>query len=62
VGQCSSPEAATRGEEANGAVELNREGAEGGVRRRQELTREEGNVGKVVPVEIRPQGVAWECQ
>jgi hypothetical protein len=33
VGQCSGPEAATRGEEAIGAVELNGEGAEGGVRR-----------------------------
>jgi hypothetical protein len=40
VGQCSGPEAATGGEEAIGAVELNREGVEGGVRRGQELTGE----------------------
>jgi hypothetical protein len=33
VGQCSSPEAPTRGEEAIGAIELNGEGAKGGVRR-----------------------------
>jgi hypothetical protein len=42
-------------------VGLDGEGAEVGVRRRQELTGEEGNDGKVVPVEIQPQGVAWEC-
>jgi hypothetical protein len=62
VGQCSGPEAATGGEEAIGAVELNGAGAEGGVRRRQELTGEEGNDSEVVLVEIRPRGVAWECQ
>jgi hypothetical protein len=62
VGQCSNPEATIGGEEAIGAVELNREGAEGGVRWRQGLTGEEGNDGEVVPVEIRPRGVAWECQ
>jgi hypothetical protein len=50
VGQCSDPEAATRGEEAIGAVELNREGAEGGVRRRQELTGDEENDGDRAPV------------
>jgi hypothetical protein len=33
VGQCFGPEAATRGEDAIGAVELNGEGAKGGVRR-----------------------------
>jgi hypothetical protein len=31
VGQCSGPEAAIRGEEAIGVVELNGEGAEGRV-------------------------------
>jgi hypothetical protein len=62
VGQCSGLEAATGGEEAIGAVELNGEGEEEGVRRRQELAGEEGNDGVVVPVEIRPRGVAWECQ
>jgi hypothetical protein len=58
VGQCTDPEVATRGEEFIGAFELNGVGAEGGVRRRQELTGEEGNDGEVVPVEIRPRGVA----
>jgi hypothetical protein len=35
-------------------VGLDGEGAEVGVRRRQELTGEEGNDGEVVPVEVRP--------
>jgi hypothetical protein len=50
AGQCSGPEASTRGEEAIGAVELNGEGAEGGVRRRQELTGDKGNDGDRAPV------------
>jgi hypothetical protein len=40
VGQCSGPEAATREEEAIGAGQLSGEGAEVGVRRRQEHTGE----------------------
>jgi hypothetical protein len=43
-------------------VGLDGEGAEVGVRRRHELTGEEGNDGEVVPVEVRPREVAWERQ
>jgi hypothetical protein len=59
VGQCSGPEAATRGEEAIGVVELNREGAEGGVRRGQELTGEEGNDGDRSSPERRGTTAGW---
>jgi hypothetical protein len=48
------------GGEAIGVVGLGGEGAEVWVQRRQELTGEKGNDGEVVPVEVRPQGVAWE--
>jgi hypothetical protein len=41
-------------------VGLDREGAEVEARRRQELTGEEGIGGEVVPMEVRPWGVAWE--
>jgi hypothetical protein len=43
-------------------VGLDGVGTEVGVRRRQELTGEEGNDGEVVPVEVRPREVAWESQ
>jgi hypothetical protein len=43
-------------------IGLGGEGAEVGVRRGQELTGEKGNDGEVVPVEVRPRGVAWERQ
>jgi hypothetical protein len=42
-----------------GVVGLDGEGAEVGVRRRQELTGEEGNDGEMVPVEVQPREVAW---
>jgi hypothetical protein len=53
---------ATGGGETVGVVGLGGEGAEVGVRRRQELTSEKGNDGEVVPVEVWPRGVAWERQ
>jgi hypothetical protein len=48
--------------EAVGVVELDGGGAEVMARRRQKLTGEEGIDGEVAPVEVRPRGVAWECQ
>jgi hypothetical protein len=58
----SSLIATAGGGEAFGVVGLDGEGAEVGVQRRQELTGEEGNDGKVVPVEVRPREVASEHQ
>jgi hypothetical protein len=43
-------------------VGLDGGGAEIGDQRRQELTGEEGIDGEVVPMEVRPRGVAWERQ
>jgi hypothetical protein len=43
-------------------VGLDKGGAEVEARRQQELTSEEGIGGEVAPVEVRPRGVAWECQ
>jgi hypothetical protein len=54
--------AAARRGEAVGVVELGGGGAEVRARRRQELTGGKGIDGEVVPVEVRPRGVAWECQ
>jgi hypothetical protein len=54
--------AAAGGGEAVGVVGLGGERAEVEARRRQELTGEEGIDGEVVPVEVRPRGVAWERQ
>jgi hypothetical protein len=53
--------AAGRGK-AVGVVKLDGGGAEVRARRRQDLTGEEGIDGEVVPVEVRPRGVAWEHQ
>jgi hypothetical protein len=53
--------AAGRGE-AVGVVGLGRERTEVEARWRQELTGEEEIDGEVVPVEVRPRGVAWEHQ
>jgi hypothetical protein len=58
----SSLIATAGGGEGVGVVGLRGEGAEVGVRQRQELTGEKGNDGEVVPVEVRPRGVAWERQ
>jgi hypothetical protein len=54
----SGPRATAGGGEAVGVVGLGGEGAEVGARRRQELICEEGIDGEVVPVEVRPRGVA----
>jgi hypothetical protein len=61
-GPSSGLTAAARRGEAVGVVELDGGGAEVRARRRQELTGEEGHVGEVAPMEVRPRGVAWERQ
>jgi hypothetical protein len=54
--------AAAGGEGATGVAGLNREGAEGGVRRQQELTGEEGNDGDRAPMKDWRRGgiVVWQ--
>jgi hypothetical protein len=48
--------------EAVGVVGLGGERMEVEARRQQELTGEEEIDGEVVPMEVRPRGVAWERQ
>jgi hypothetical protein len=59
-GPSSGLTAAARRGEAVGVVEYDGGGAEVRARRRQELTGEEGHVGEVALVEVRPRGVASE--